>query len=67
MLYSPLSVRRSETRLPLCCSRLLTSKVLFEGFTLDIARLGSSKLGASRSAKQILGVKIWLARKVTVE
>ena len=52
MLYSPLSVRRSARRLPLCWLRLLTSKVLFEGFSRDIARLGSSKLGASHSASR---------------
>src|SRR6266567_1128218 len=35
-LYSPLSVRRSVTRLPLCFSRLLTGWVLFEAFTRGI-------------------------------
>lgn len=32
MLYSPLLLRRSATRLPLYCSKLLTSKGSFEAF-----------------------------------
>src|ERR1700733_13742444 len=36
-LYSPLSVERSATNLPLSCSESLTSRDLFAGFTPDIS------------------------------